>query len=50
MSKLFIVKVAAKAAKEVNVLAETPEEAQAKVQLAEGEVVESVEEKGDVVA
>jgi hypothetical protein len=45
MAKLFVVKLLTKTEKDINVLAETPEEAQAKVTVAEGETVASIEEK-----
>ena len=48
MAKLFVVTVATAGAKEVQVVAETPEEAQSKVTLVEGETVTGVTEKGDV--
>lgn len=50
MAKLFKVTVATSGRKEVNVVAESAEEAQAKVVLAEGESVVSNEEVGEVVA
>lgn len=50
MAKLFKVSVATAGSRQLNVVAETPEEAQAKVALAEGETVTSVEDQGEVVA
>lgn len=49
MAKLFVVSVATQAARSVNVVAETPEEAQTKVTLSEGESVTGVVDQGDVV-
>lgn len=49
MAKLFIVAVQTTQPVEKYVVAETPEEAQAKVQLTEGEAIASVQEKGDVI-
>lgn len=48
MPKLFSVSVATSASREVKVVAETPEEAQAKVALSEGESVTGVTEQGEV--
>lgn len=48
MPKLFAVTVATQAARELKVVAETPEEAQAKVALSEGEAVTQVADLGDV--
>lgn len=48
MAKLFMVSVATQTLREVPVVAETSEEAQTKLTLAEGEAVAKVEEKGDV--
>jgi hypothetical protein len=50
MAHLFVVKVATQATKDVKVVAETPEEAQAKVAPAEGETIVEVVDDGEVVA
>ena len=49
MANLYRVVVKTSADKEVKVVAASPEEAQAKLSLAEGEVVASVEDQGEVV-
>ena len=48
MPKLYTVAVATSASREVRVVAGTPEEAQAKVTLSEGETVTGVTDQGDV--
>lgn len=48
MSKLYTVSIATSANRSVKVVAETPEEAQAKVTLAEGETVSGVTDDGEV--
>lgn len=50
MAHLFKIKVATSAGREVNVVAETPEEANGKVTLAEGETVIETVDAGEVVA
>lgn len=50
MAKLFTVKVQTQAVKEVKVVGETPEEAQAKVPVTEGETVVEVVDEGEVVS
>lgn len=50
MARLFNVKLSTSATREVMVVAETPEEAQAKVQPQEGEAVVEVSDQGEVVA
>ncbi len=48
MANLFKIIVKTGSEKEVKVVANSPEEAQAKVVLAEGETVASVEDEGEV--
>jgi len=50
MANLYKLVVKTSADKEVKVVANSPEEAQAKLTLAEGEVVASVEDQGEVLA
>lgn len=50
MAKLYKVKVTTQGVREVNVIAETPEEATAKVTVAEGETVVEATDQGEVVA
>lgn len=52
MAKLYVATIATQSTREVNVLSDTPEEAQAKseAQLKEGETLQGVVDKGDVVA
>ena len=50
MAHLFTVKLSTQATREVKVVAETPEEAQAKVTPNEGEAVVETVDDGEVVA
>ena len=49
MAKLFSITVKTQADKTVHVVADDQEQAQAKVNLAEGETITGIEDKGDIV-